>query len=354
MPNDKLKQQNEENSLGLQAGRDVNITTNEGITYENARQIAYDVYRANILELQNIAADIAEQRMQLLLNKLFAVIKKHPHSQNIINSFCDPGVQDALFNTQKEYAKSPDEDIRKLSLNLLIERMQKQNRTLEQIVLDESLRVVMKLTKNQCNALSLLFLLKYSTNKRVNGIDKLMNYFDKFFMPLISYLPTKNSDYQHLEYAGCINVNHLTNTSIFACLLSNYSGLFCKGFSQDTLSNSLPNIDIPKEMLTTSLHNKELLQINASNEKVIEQLCNKYKIAEDTRNKIIALQRSKLMNKVEIEKFLLQKNGKLTNIFSIWSNSYLKFATLNSVGIAIAIANIQEYADENFDLSNWI
>jgi hypothetical protein len=63
-----------------------------------------------------------------------------------------------MFNTQKkEYAKTGDVDLKEQLLDLLIQRIDSDERSLKQVVLDEAIILLPKLTKDQINLLTLLF-----------------------------------------------------------------------------------------------------------------------------------------------------------------------------------------------------
>ncbi len=66
----------------------------------------------------------------------------------------NPDFQRALFTVQKEYALTGDDELGDLLVDLLIDRTKQDNRSLLQIVLNESLSVVPKLTNDQLAALS--------------------------------------------------------------------------------------------------------------------------------------------------------------------------------------------------------
>lgn len=179
MINDQVtKQEGGENSTNLQGGT---IIVNQGITYQDAKNIAIDVFKSNYLELSEKAAITAGQRVEELVDDFLT--KMHERKPEAINSIEDPGMQHAIFTAQKEYAKTGDKDLSDMLVDILVDRASQQERNLMQIVLDESLVIVPKLTNNQLDTLTLIFLLKYTRNNQIINIQTFKEYLNTHIKP---------------------------------------------------------------------------------------------------------------------------------------------------------------------------
>ncbi|KAA6340629.1 hypothetical protein EZS27_011518 [termite gut metagenome] len=153
MVNDKItKQEGGENSTNLQGGT---IIVNNGITYQDAKNIALDVFKSNYLELSEKAANTAKTRAEELIDDY--IFKLQERTPEAINSMENPGMQYAVFTAQKEYAKTGDKELSDMLVDILVDRATQQERNLKQIVLDESLSIVPKLTSNQLDTLTIIF-----------------------------------------------------------------------------------------------------------------------------------------------------------------------------------------------------
>src|SRR5690349_2068391 len=151
---ESLKQTAGDYSHNLQA-QTINITS---ITVAEARQIALDVFKANALELAGVARQLFESRgrefIELYLQELS---KRRPEC---MQSFADPDMQYAIFTAQRDSARSGDQDLSDLLVDILVDRAAEQPRTLKRIVLDEALATAPKLTTQEYDLLSLAFLLR--------------------------------------------------------------------------------------------------------------------------------------------------------------------------------------------------
>lgn len=186
-----------DSSLNVQ-GRNVTIN---GLTYLEARQIALDVFRSNFYQLSEEASNLALKRVETFTDK---VIEKLQSEQTLLlDSMKDPDMQYVLYNSQIAYARSGDEDLSEVLINLLVERANTTERTLKQLVINESLAVVPKLTDNQLNLLSLILLFYRSRNPYMKSFEFLEYYIKVFVSPFINSLSVEETNFSHLEYASC-------------------------------------------------------------------------------------------------------------------------------------------------------
>ena len=116
-------------------------------------------------------------------------------------------MQYAIFTAQREYARSGDKQLGDILVDILVDRSKEDGRSILQIVLNESLEVAPKLTSDQLATLSVAFTLKYSRFTRMTSLSVMKEYIEQHIAPFIADLTTKNSCYQHLEYAGCASIS---------------------------------------------------------------------------------------------------------------------------------------------------
>lgn len=339
-----------DNSINNQAQ---NITQNfiiqQGINAEQAREIATQVYKENFYQLTNEAKAVADLRASELVNKLVEQLAST--STPLLSSFNDPDMQYALVQSQIAYARTGDPNMLDTLINILVQRAAEPNRSLVQIVLNESLSVLPKLTKAQLDALSMVFMLKH-VNHNFTSLNMLKDLSNLRFFPFIDNLTKKYSCYQHLVYSSCcsISIGEIQIANIFS---KYYPGLFIRGFELSEFSR-LQNSDLAKSLLMKCLNNESLFQINALNEDVITEKAKHLRLDSALIESLLALQRSKIMNESEIEDILVRLDNRYSMLFDIWKNSSLKNINLTSVGIAIAIANIKQSIGLNYNLSEWI
>lgn len=338
------EQQAGDKSTNLQAQ---NITVNQGISYQDAKEIATDVFKNNFLHLSQKALITAEQRAQELIEDF--LIKMNSEKPDSINSVESPSMQYALFSAQKEFAKTGDKDLSDILVDLLIERSDKEERTLLQIVLDESIEVAAKLTQPQFDVLTLVFILKYSINHSLGNLEKLNNYFNTYIIPFCNNLTQENSCYQHLEYANCSSM--LLGGKIGEIFSDNYLGLFSKGFPKIELENLLG--DNANDLIIQCLQNKDLFQIKALHLNQLETQLTNLQISENLKTQIIQKFKSNVFSIIEVENYITQTFPSLENFIKIWNETMCQ-VNLTSVGIALGRANFKRKTGINLDLSIWI
>jgi len=350
MINDKIsKQEGGDNSTNLQGQT---IVINQGITYQDAKNIAADVFKSNYLELSVKAADTARQRAEELIDDFLAEVKER--NPEAINTMESPGMQYAIFTAQKEYAKTGDKDLADMLVDILVDRAAQEERNLKQIVLDESLSIVPKLTLSQLDTLTIIFILKYSKNQQVGSIPLLKKYFEEYISPFTSLLSKEDSLYQHLEFAGCASIS-MGSIKIEDRILKTYKGIFCKGFTKEQFEATgvLP-MDKYSSIIIRCLQNNMKFQLAAIDDETFEVIAKEKGIGETEIAKLKPLMNNYQLNAGETKELIKQQGDFMNILFDVWDNSPLKNMTLTSVGITIATANLRRKTGISVNLGIWI
>jgi len=305
----KQIQKSGNSSLNIQAEQ---ITF--GLAYQDVKAIALDVFKSNFYQLSDIAMDTAQKRAEEITNRfLDELMKKNPQG---LKSAREPDFQYALFTVQKEYAKSGDNDLGSILVDILVDRTKEVNRNLMQIVLTESLQTAPKLTSNQYAALSVIFVLRYIKHLGMENFSDFCKYIGQMLSPFVPELIKEDSCYQHLVYAGCGTIES-GDHSIEDILIDNYPILFVKPSQK-------------KEMADFLRHKQNLSQL----------------VPFTIRRQILSSREAKL--------YSIKAHPCMAILYDVWENSYMKNTLLTSVGIAIANANIRRVTGAQYDLSIWI
>jgi hypothetical protein len=194
-------------SANIQA---TSISFHQGFSVTEVRQIALDVFRANFFELAGDAKNIARQRAEEITEDFLKQLQTQ-HADGLKRAQ-DPDFQYALFTVQKEYARCGDRELGDLLVDLLVDRTKHESRSIQQIVLNESLSVAPKLTLDQLAGLSLIFLFKYSVIQGIRNHQILLECLDRYVAPFAALISDKVACYQHLEYSGCGTVGIVTHS----------------------------------------------------------------------------------------------------------------------------------------------
>ncbi len=344
-------------SIGLVAAliafnsQEQTIVINQGITYKDAKNIAVDVFKSNYPELSEKAAPTARQRAEELIDDFLTKIQER--KPEAINSMEDPGMQYAIFTAQKEYAKTGDKDLSDMLVDILVDRAAQQERNLKQIVLDESLSIVPKLTISQLDTLTLIFILKYLRNFQVINIPNLKDYLNEYIAPFTANLSKELSLYQHLEFAGCGSIS-LGFKYIEDIFLEMYKGIFCKGFTKEQFESAGHTLEQYPTLIIPCLQDATKFQVNALNDKNLETEAKLAGLGQEQINKLTPFLNNYQMNPNEVEEIIKAQGDFMAGLFDVWITSSLKNMTLTSVGIAIAIANLRRKTGITLDLGIWI
>ena len=344
-----MRQDGGESSTNYQAGGDI---TFQGVSYSEARQIALDLFEVKRRELVREAAETAEVRVGELVTDFIERLRQD--SPESINTLRDPDMQFTLGSAEVAYARSGDKGLEELLVDLLLKRAQTPSRSLLQVVLNEAISVVPKLIDYHWNTLSLIFTLKYTINNTLTNVNNLQNYFSKYIAPLLHNVSKENACFQHLEYAGCATNTVLVHSLEEHYFLTNYSGLFSKGISPNSMEDYYKELPSIKGLFLPCLHNGKLFQVNAMNENVIKERVRAIGGNEALTSRIITLHKESLMKKEEVRSLLLTLLPCASELFDYWDSSMANRMQLTSVGITLGNVNMKRQFGEMADLTIWI
>ncbi|MCM3147002.1 LPO_1073/Vpar_1526 family protein [Bacillus pumilus] len=256
--NNKYKQNGGQNSVNLQ-GENVHY---HGLTYSDAKEIAQDVFVKNFHELSAEAGEVAKQRANEVLDDLMVKLEKI--QDKVFESFRDPDVQYQIYNVQKEYARNGDKDLAEMLTDLLVARVKESNRNLKQILLNESISVLPKLNSTQVNILTWVFLCRRVQYNQADNLLRLQKFLKQFYEPLSLEIEELqiNSNYLHLQYAGCGTVS-LGEISFEEVFHLSYPNLFqTKEEVIETVGKLSHKVaDLANLWNTTSMKNFELTSV---------------------------------------------------------------------------------------------
>lgn len=351
MINDKnLKQEAGNESTNLQAQ---SITIHQGISYKDARDIAIDVYKSNYLQLSRDAATIATERATIITEHFLERLKVE--NEQALQSMREPSMQMALYNAQKAYATTGDNDLEEVLVNILVERAAQDKRTLKQITLDESLVVAPKLTFEQMDALTLNFLISKTHNPRVVNIETLKHYLCKEIAPFVASLQMESSAFEHLQYAGCGSIMEAGHIfPIEHIFRESYKGIFSKGGSEDEYKDLLQEQYLDSQLITRCLRFPNLFQIKAINNNALDKICNGKNFQAATIQKAKQLLEAHTMSQQEVKDDILRLCPEMVRLFEAWEKTNISKFTLTTVGISIARANLKRRTGVEINLEIWV
>jgi len=342
MPDVTLEQKSGIGSHPTQIGVQNNTI---GLGYSDVKEIFADLFKSELS-----AFNMANERYEKLLHTIIELISTEKISEEeILEAFKDPDFQYVYIDAQKSFIRAGTDDLQNILSQLLLKRIKEKERSLLQLTLNESFNIVPMLLPTQMDILSLCFILRYCSPVDVDSLDTFKKYITKRILPHVHGEIKKDSLYQHLEYTrgGKITAHSMMLERKFA---NDFSGLFLKGFQYkefEFLHSKYPDLFIK------CLNNNSLLQINALNEKTLDNKLLKYTNIED-KELIKNLYKQNVMSEDKIKNVIIQLVPESEILFDIWNNSKIKFLELTSVGIAIGATYSKQITDTNYNLSIWI
>lgn len=345
----RQRQSGGDHSVNIQ-GESIVVQT--GISIEEARRLAWEVFTQNFEQLAGRAADIAQERAKEMIEKYLTRLQdRNPKG---LGTALDPDMQFALLTAQREYARSGRPELADMLADLLVDRSLHTGGSLAQIVLNESIAVVPKLTHRQLAALSLVFYARYTRYQGMTSFAALTDYIASRYGPFVHELPTHHASYQHLEYAGCGTVG-LGSVDLESSFLSRYPGLFSRGFTQDEWPTELElSVSQAGDLLIPCLHDPSRMQFNAVDEDTLKTKMNARAIPHPAQEQLAGVESSHRMTPGDVRDFLRSLSPVMSKLLEIWADTPIKNFTLTSVGIAIGHANATRVTGDRDDLTIWI
>ncbi|MED1603658.1 LPO_1073/Vpar_1526 family protein [Alkalihalophilus marmarensis] len=211
----KQNQKVESNSTAYQAGGDIHVT--HGVRYEQVKEIALDIFKSNFYDLGEKVEKLVNERAEEFINKYLDKLQATA-PENLENTQ-DPDVRYVIYEAQKSHARRGDQEVADLMVDLLVSRTKIKDKNLLQLVCNEALGVMPKLTLKQIDILTTLFLMNY-VNIKIFPVDQFYK---------IVYLFTRDISrdefaFQHLQYAGCISIS-IGSIDINKTLEQHYPGV---------------------------------------------------------------------------------------------------------------------------------
>jgi len=195
-----LKIENKAEEVKAQIGQ-VNIQ--QRLTYSEAKDLIVSVVGQKLIAFENEAKAIYNVRVNEFKNLLTDKIKDLPEEE--IAKLREPDSQLTLIEAAKISGRKQNDELRNLLANLVVSRI-KNDKTgkeeLKNIVYNEAISTINKLTIDQLKIITLCYLLKYTSYSGIVSWDTFKNYLNTHIKPFLDFKNT-NAEFQHIEYAGC-------------------------------------------------------------------------------------------------------------------------------------------------------
>lgn len=357
----RQEQSGGDDSVNLQAGQ--NITLHVGVTASEVRDIALDVFRANFLELRGLAEEVARERADRITNEFIEALKeRNPEG---LASIQDPDMQLSLYNAQKGYAVSGDEDLEAALIDLLVDRAGQTSRSLKTLILNQAIECIPRLTSGQRKALAVSFLVRHTAWSGPLTLPAFYNALTVNFAPVADISSTRAIDLQYAQSAGVGAVTQF-ELKLQEAFWQNYCGYLFKGISLD---------DTKAQLRTHGLNDQQIDEFIADRSTFIPCIRNGslWQFNAVSMSNVIDLQAVKglagkpgnagpmetlclygRMTEQEIRDDVVRHVPAMSQLFNHWASSGLQGFQLTAIGIAVGHAYWRQTTGSDSSLDTWL
>lgn len=332
-----------DHSTIVQAKGDINFN---GITAETAMEICKYVVKGELAVYTRDAKVEAEKRLSDISEKTIGQITSL--KEDLLHRFKEPAIQIALNETFKNYITSGDEELGENLIDLLIERLNVQERSTEQSIIDEARNIIPKLSSNTVSLLAIMVFSKLIFPYNRKQYDELL----LKLAPLTEKLKDISSlDIAHLKQVGCgygISAFHVTE-SLEKHLMPDYDLFFRHSISFNELNEVLqkypqlmpvPQPDNLAYIMSMFAIEGQNLSFNVTNTRTVTEALHQASktqlipLFEDLKNKAIPFTED------EVRNYHIQKDARWQYAFDVFKNNQITTFLLNPVGVYIGIRQL--------------
>lgn len=315
---------------------------------------AMTLFSQHYIVLSNSISKTVQQRAEMITQ--MAIIKLSVARADAYEILSDPDVQRNLQIIQKEFASSGDEHVAHLLIDVFLDSVKQPRNTLAQSLANDALSVLGRLTKQQLDIISLLFILKYTRDSKNSCLTSIQQYTTKYIMPFCDHLTREVSTYRHIEYYGCTQMGS-SPIALEGLLLGLYPAVFqYMGFSREEMKESVGEELINEELLVPSLFDSQLWKLNGIDDQMTKNILLQAGLSGKIVTAMEQLQQSRPSQCTEegIRLWLPHIDPQLSELSEIWNQSPLQVTQLRVLGVYIAQINIKRQINENFDIGAWL
>lgn len=224
---DKMQQTAGDNSQQIQGQT---IIVQQGMNPDQVRALCLDIVQKELALYKQQANEEAMRRFNHLMDKFLNLLSKIEEDKR--QRLQEPAIQNALNETFKEYVKSGEEELGDDLIDLMIERLEVEEHTTKQSILDEVRQILPKLSASTVSLITLLAFSNLIIPRQTDSFTEMLHRLS----PLIKHLQDIHPiDVAYLEQVRCgqslsfVGFGH----NLEQRLLSNYNLLFYHPISID-------------------------------------------------------------------------------------------------------------------------
>lgn len=228
------RQQARDGALQIQGAGSVVVNMGE-VTREQAREIAMQTFRDNMLILAGVARKIADSRARDFIDLL---IEKLVGGFGNLDSFKDPGVLSAVYDAQKSYAETGDRSLGDMLSDLLakLAATDGEEQSSRKVIFRQALRCAPCISTPQVHALAVISIMQHRISD-VSSLEELVERLDARLRPFYGSMTLNPIEFDHM---GACGVGfQLVGQPAYRLLGSKYSTICYDSFSRNLAHREL-------------------------------------------------------------------------------------------------------------------
>lgn len=253
---EKQKQEAQQGSTAIQAGGNVNI----GLSYTDVKEIVYDLFKQNFPELLQEAHRQAKDNFEEYDKKLDEAIKRRLEEIDF-NKFKEPNTQ-YLLNSSINHAarKGKNIDLGLLS-ETLVASLGKDNTEILNIVAEQALETIPKLTSDQIKILTLVHYLIHCGLQGIPNIS-VAERNNSIVVDMVQGMPEQLYSYlNYMSSLGVLSINQFQGINPYDAIKSQYQCLY-KDMKTEDVKSDIENHSPSLAKLAKIYEDKELRVVN--------------------------------------------------------------------------------------------
>lgn len=345
----KTNIENQATNVGVQIAQ-ANI--HHGLSYSDAKDLIETVVDQKMIAFKDEAKLLYQNRVNEFTKLLVTQIKDMSEAE--VLKLREPDTQVILAEAAKIAGRKQNPELRDMLADLVIKRIKNDasgKEELKNIVFNEAIATINRLTIDQLKIITLCYLLRYTTYGGVVAWDSFNRYLNVHIKPFISFKNT-HAEFQHIEYAGCgsIGIGSLNLVTIYK---DQYTFLFAKPIPKDQFDGlSLPETT-KAEMFVFDVE-ENAYSFNFRNKKDLEKYLEEKSPDKEVNKRIAGLYQAHIKTDKEIKDKIEAETGIGKEVLGLFEKTALKHLSLTTVGIAIAITYFERMVGEKINVDIWI
>lgn len=208
---------------GIQAGRDVQITQNFGMSVSDIRELCREYFRTTFPTLQKEARRVAKENVENFARALEDKLIDRA-GDVVVEKLADPDVQGAIRDAVLGSARRGEKANTATLVDLIAERVSASGSEFRNLVISEAVGTVPKITRAQICHLSFIHFMTRTGIPNLQRLEQLEPLAQRVLPAVVDGFDISSSQRWHMEYAGLCLIAEFMQVDIYNAWMKNHCG----------------------------------------------------------------------------------------------------------------------------------